>query len=57
VLLAVKSPWLNPIEPKWAPGKKAIVEPERLLAANEVGRVGGVAKPLFSQYARQELNL
>ena len=34
--LPVKSPWLNPIEPKWAHGKKAIVEPERLLAAAEV---------------------
>ena len=34
--LPVKSPWLNPIEPKWAHGKEAIVEPARLLAANEV---------------------
>jgi hypothetical protein len=34
--LPVKSPWLNPIQPKWAHGKKAIVEPERLLAADEV---------------------
>jgi transposase len=34
--LPVKSPWLNPIEPKWGHGKKAIVEPERLLAADEV---------------------
>lgn len=34
--LPTKSPWLNPIEPKWAHGKKAIVEPERLLAAAEV---------------------
>lgn len=34
--LPVKSPWLNPIEPKWAFGKKAIVEPERLFATNEV---------------------
>ena len=34
--LPVKSPRLNPIEPKWAHGKKAIVEPERLLSANEV---------------------
>ena len=34
--LPTESPWLNPIEPKWAHGKKAIVEPERLLAANEV---------------------
>ena len=34
--LPIKSPWLNPIEPKWAHGKKAIVEPERLLASREV---------------------
>jgi hypothetical protein len=34
--LPSKSPWLNPIEPKWAHGKKAIVEPERLLTAQEV---------------------
>ena len=34
--LPVKSPWLNPIEPKWAHGKKALVEPERLLPAAEV---------------------
>jgi hypothetical protein len=32
----VKSPWLNPIEPKWAHGKRAIVEPEQLLSAAEV---------------------
>jgi len=34
--LPSKSPWLNRIEPKWAHGKKAIVEPERLLTAQEV---------------------
>jgi hypothetical protein len=34
--LPSKSPWLNPIEPKWMHGKKAIVEPERLLTAPEV---------------------
>ena len=34
--LPVKSTWLNPIEPKWAHGKKAIVEPERMLSADEV---------------------
>jgi hypothetical protein len=34
--LPVKSPWLNPIEPRWAHGKKAIVEPDRLLSAEEV---------------------
>lgn len=34
--LPSKSPWLNPIEPRWMHGKKAIVEPERLLTAAEV---------------------
>lgn len=34
--LPVKSPWLNPIEPKWVHGKRAIVEPARLLSACEV---------------------
>jgi transposase len=34
--LPSKSPWLNPIEPKWARGKKAIVEPDRRLTAQEV---------------------
>lgn len=35
-LLPVQSPWLNPIEPKWLHGKRAIVEPERKLTAEEV---------------------
>jgi hypothetical protein len=34
--LPVKSPWLNPIEPRWVHGKRAIVEPARLLTAAEV---------------------
>jgi hypothetical protein len=34
--LPIKSPWLNPIEPKWIHGKRAIVEPTRLLSANEL---------------------
>ena len=34
--LPVKSPWLNPIEPKWVHGKRAIVESARLLSAQEV---------------------
>ena len=33
--LPIKAPWLNPIEPKWAHGKKAIVEPDRKLTAQE----------------------
>lgn len=34
--LPVKSPWLNPIEPKWVHGKRAVVEPARLLTAAEL---------------------
>ena len=35
-LLPSKSPWLNAIEPKWVHGKRAVVEPERLLTAHEL---------------------
>jgi hypothetical protein len=39
-LLPSKSPWLNPIEPKWGHGKRAVSEPERVLTAEELeGRV------------------
>jgi hypothetical protein len=31
--LPVKSLWLKPVEPKWVHGKRAIVEPTRLLSA------------------------
>jgi hypothetical protein len=34
--LPVKAPWLNPIEPKWAHGKRAVVEPDRKLTAQEL---------------------
>ena len=34
--LPSKSPWLNPIEPKWRHGKRRIVEPARLLTADEI---------------------
>ena len=34
--LPVKSPWLNPIEPKWVHGKRAVSDPERLLSAAEL---------------------
>jgi hypothetical protein len=33
--LHVKSPWLNPIEPKWLHGKKRTAEPDRLRSAAE----------------------
>lgn len=35
-LLPTKSPWLNPIEPKWVHGKRRILEPARLLSAAEL---------------------
>ena len=31
-----KSPWLNPIKPKWVHGKWAVSEPDRLLRADEL---------------------
>ncbi len=34
--MPIKSPWLNPIEPKWAHGKRKVVEPARLLSAREL---------------------
>ncbi len=33
--LPSKRPWLNPIEPRWVHGQRAIMEPTRLLAAQE----------------------
>jgi hypothetical protein len=35
-LLPKKSPWLNPIEPKWVHGKRKVVEPDGLLGAYEL---------------------
>ena len=38
--LPIEAPWLNPIEPRWMHGKRAIIEPNRKLTADEVrGRV------------------
>ena len=34
--LPIKSPWLNRIEPHWVHGKRDIVEPTRLLTAQEL---------------------
>jgi transposase len=34
--LPTKSPWLNPIEPKWVHAKRRVVEPARLLSAREL---------------------
>ena len=34
--LPSKSPWLNPMEPKWVYGKRATSEPDRLLSADKL---------------------
>jgi hypothetical protein len=34
--LPSQSPWLNPIEPKWVHGKRAVLEPKRVLTAAEL---------------------
>ena len=34
--LPSKSPWLNPIEPKWLHTKRRVLEPTRLLSAHEL---------------------
>ncbi len=39
-LLPSKSPWLNPIEPKWLHGKRKVIEPDGALSAEQLeGRV------------------
>ncbi len=35
-LLPKKSPWLNPIEPKWIHGKRRVVEADGLLSAYDL---------------------
>lgn len=35
-LVPSKSPWLNPIEPKWVHGKRQVVAADRLLPAAEL---------------------
>ena len=35
-LLPIKSPWLNPLEAHGVHGKRAVVEPSRLLTAGEL---------------------
>ncbi|WP_034341962.1 transposase, partial [Deinococcus misasensis] len=35
-LLPKRSPWLNPIEPKWLHGKRAVIPAQGLLSAKEL---------------------
>ena len=34
--LPSRSPWLNPIEPKWGHGKRQVIEPDRVLGSDEL---------------------
>lgn len=36
LFLPTKSPWLNPIGPKWVHGKRNVVEPDGLLTAKQL---------------------
>ena len=36
--LPSRSPWLNPIEPRWMHGKRAVVELDRVLTGGELAR-------------------
>ncbi len=36
--LPTKSPWLNPIEPRWVHAKRRVVEAERLLSGRELAQ-------------------
>lgn len=36
--LPSRSPWLNRIEPKWVQGKRAVVEPQRVLSLEELAQ-------------------
>ncbi len=36
--LPTKSPWLNPIEPRWAHAKRNVVEAHRLLSCRELAQ-------------------
>lgn len=36
LFLPKQSPWLNPIEPRWVHGKRAVVEPNGLLSAKQL---------------------
>src|SRR5258708_13730372 len=47
--LPVKSPWLNRIEPHWVHGKRAIVEPARLLTPQEG------ESPVFAHFSFQRV--
>ena len=46
--LPIKSPWLNPIEPKWRQTRRRVVEPTRLLPTRELAE--RVCKALGSPY-------
>lgn len=60
--LPVKSPWLNNIETRWGPAKRAILEPDRILTGQEVvSRVsehfGTIPLPYLTSRAVKEIDV
>jgi hypothetical protein len=54
--LPIKSPWRNPIEPHWVHGKRAVVEPNRTLAAAElISRVCGYFRCEHFEHLKQDV--
>jgi hypothetical protein len=52
--LPTQSPWLNRIEAKWVHGKRAVVEPERVLSAPELAqRLCGYYGCEYLEYLKQ----
>jgi DDE superfamily endonuclease len=53
--LPSRSPWLNPIEPGWMHGERAVVEPDRKLTAAELQRrlCDHYRRPLVEPLAQQ----
>jgi hypothetical protein len=49
--LPIKSPWLNPMEPKWVHTKRRVVAPDRLLPARELAeRVCGALDCAYHEH-------
>lgn len=49
--LPIKSPWLNPIEPRWVHAKRRVVEPDSVLSACELAQ--RVCDQFGCQYERR----
>jgi hypothetical protein len=56
IILPLKSPWLNRIEPKWVHAKRAIAEPDRLLSKAElIGRICSYFTCKYVEHLKQAI--